>query len=327
MTKRIREKMNVPFDVKSVDDESGTFEGYASVFGNVDLGGDVVVPGAFKRTLSHSGGAIPILWHHDPETPVGLGVAASEDERGLKVKGQLDLNTQKGREMLSGLKMGYIGAMSIGYEAVDKEMKDGVRYLKEIALPEYSLLTKGFAMNPEAAVFAVKAVQDFSASLAEAVAQDALWERRCDIDSALSDVMRDLTKDATLTDAQKVESLRTSLSQYADALASWFADSLAADPDNDGDMVGVMARELTDLAVKAGRRNSGADATVIRDCIDRLQSLLADDNAPDDDGKSRGPLDGAPAATSDDDGPRMDEAKRRELLNTLTRDLAVLITD
>ena len=260
MSKRIREQMDVPFDVKSLDEESGTFEGYASVFGNVDLGGDVVVPGAFKRTLSHSGGAIPILWHHDPETPVGIGLSASEDEHGLKVRGQLDTNTQKGREMLSGLKMGYIGAMSIGYETVDKEMKDGVRYLKEIALPEYSLLTKGFAMNPEAEVFAVKSLAD-------------------------------------------VDDIK----------------ALLDDPDA--------------LEAKVGRRFSEASLADIRTAIATLEALIGEsdaDDAPDEDGKALD--DGsheAPVADAPDapEGPRMDEAKRRELLNTLTRDLATLTID
>jgi len=148
--------MEVPFELKALDDESGVFEGYASVFNNVDKGGDVVEPGAFKRTLDHSKGAIPILWFHDAMQPVGIGLEATEDDRGLLVKGQLDLGTQKGREVYSGLKMGYIKAMSIGYTAIVKEMKDGIRHLMEVALPEYSLLTKGFAMNPDADVTAVK---------------------------------------------------------------------------------------------------------------------------------------------------------------------------
>lgn len=153
---RKTEHMEVPFELKELDEATGTFTGYASVFGNVDLGGDVVEPGAFKRTLDHTKGAVPILWMHDASRPVGIGVSATEDVKGLAVSGQLDLDTQKGREVYSGLKMGYIGAMSIGYKAIGKEIKDGVRHLTELALPEYSLLTKGFAMNPEAAVEGVK---------------------------------------------------------------------------------------------------------------------------------------------------------------------------
>lgn len=41
-------KIEVPFEVKAVDD-AGNFEGYASVFNNVDLGDDVILPGAFTR--------------------------------------------------------------------------------------------------------------------------------------------------------------------------------------------------------------------------------------------------------------------------------------
>lgn len=243
---RKTEHMEVPFELKSLDDETGTFEGYASVFGNVDLGNDVVMPGAFKRTLDHSKGAIPILWFHDPSQPVGIGIEASEDAKGLLVKGQLDLNTQRGREVHSGMKMGYIQSMSIGYKAIGKEIKDGVRHLTELALPEYSLLTKGFAMNPEAAVESVKALDfeckaaaDFSTALAAAVAQEELYDRRWKLTDALWSVQHDLEEDTELTPSQKVEAFRVSLSQFADAMAQWFAAYLAVD-----DSSGMMAASI-----------------------------------------------------------------------------------
>jgi HK97 family phage prohead protease len=141
-------------DVKAIGDE-GTFEGYAAVFGNIDLGGDVIDPGAFTKTLQENS-RIPILWQHDPKEPIGVTLQAQEDGKGLLVKGQLNLETTKGREAYALLKQGALKGLSIGYDAV-KEVWDGaVRRLKEIRLWEWSLVT--FPMNPAAQVVAVKSV-------------------------------------------------------------------------------------------------------------------------------------------------------------------------
>lgn len=287
---RKTEHMEVPFELKQLEEESGVFEGYASVFGNVDLGNDVVEPGAFKRTLDHSKGAIPILWFHDPTKPVGIGIEATEDAKGLKVRGQLDLNTQLGREMLSGLKMGYIQSMSIGYKAIGKKIVGNVRHLTELALPEYSLLTKGFAMNPEADVTSVKAVADFNATVAAIEAEDDLHRRRWRIEDALRKVKRSIEEDEALDDAAKVDAYREALSQYSDAMAGWFADKLAAEAaaasqgaaEADGYMARAdeIAAKLADLVI------AGDDITPLADAIK---------TAPEDGSPEEAPVDGSQA--------------------------------
>lgn len=156
-----KEFKSFPFKLSHVG-QAGEFEGYASVFGNVDLGNDVVVPGAFEKTLAESsGGKVPILDHHDPEKQVGWNLGAYEDERGLYVRGKLDLNVQLARERYSLLRMasdvGGRTGLSIGYQTVksepDKE-RPQVRRLKEVKLFEYSIVV--FPMNPQAAVTGVK---------------------------------------------------------------------------------------------------------------------------------------------------------------------------
>src|SRR4051812_10630599 len=77
-------------DVQDVR-EDGTFDGSASVFGNVDSDNDVVDKGAFRRTLSHSKGIVAILWQHDKNEPIGWNESAEEDEYGLLVRGKLDI--------------------------------------------------------------------------------------------------------------------------------------------------------------------------------------------------------------------------------------------
>jgi len=152
-------------ELKIVDEERGTFEGYLSVFGNADQGDDIVVKGAFGKTLRElkskqentgSRYLFPFLWMHDENQPIGGCLQAQEDEKGLFIRGEIDLDTQIGQEKYSGLKKGYICEMSIGYAAIQRSFKDGFRYLKEVRLYEGSLITQGAAMNPEALVTDVK---------------------------------------------------------------------------------------------------------------------------------------------------------------------------
>ena len=50
-------------------------EGYASLFGIADQGGDVVLPGAYGRSLRRlkaEGRAVRMLWQHDVAQPIGV---------------------------------------------------------------------------------------------------------------------------------------------------------------------------------------------------------------------------------------------------------------
>jgi len=136
-----------------------TVEGYASTFGNVDAVNDVVVSGAYKRTLQHRMDRIKVLRDH--EHPIGKPIEAYEDTKGLYTRSHIS-DTQLGNETLTLLRDGVLDRMSIGYEPVTKEFgqHEGkqVRYLKEIKLHEWSIVT--FPANEAAVVTGVKALED-----------------------------------------------------------------------------------------------------------------------------------------------------------------------
>ena len=151
----MKTNLTIPLEVKALNDRE--FEGHGSVFGNEDLGGDVVLPGAFKRTLaSHEkAGALPqMFWMHDPAKVIGKWTEMSEDAAGLRVKGVL-ADTQLGNEVRTLLKMDAVRGMSIGYRTVDSDFdKDGRRLLKELELWEVSVVS--LPMNPLAQVVHAK---------------------------------------------------------------------------------------------------------------------------------------------------------------------------
>ena len=147
---------SLELDVKAVTAE-GEFEGYASVFNIEDLGKDIVLPGAFTKSLQRRPASkVKMLRGHDPGDPVGIWTDLVEDSKGLRAKGRLILETVRGRETHVLMKAGALDGLSIGYRSL-KDRFDrgkGVRLLEEIDLPEISVLA--FPMNPRATVSRVK---------------------------------------------------------------------------------------------------------------------------------------------------------------------------
>lgn len=137
------------------DNTIGIFEGYGSIFGNKDSYGDVVEPGAFVESLK-SNGMPAMLWQHNTDTPIGVYSQASEDSKGLYLKGEINLKVQAGLEAYELIKQGAVKGLSIGFitEADEIDRNSGVRRLKKVRLMEVSLVT--FPANKLAKVTAWK---------------------------------------------------------------------------------------------------------------------------------------------------------------------------
>lgn len=124
-------------DIKAADTGSENetrFEGYAAVFDNIDLGGDVIRKGAFAKALadrySDGGAGIPVYWNHDTNDPfknLGVTSKAYEDEHGLKVEGVIDTSTELGRQVAKLLKEGRVQQMSFAYAIEDGAWVDGAK--------------------------------------------------------------------------------------------------------------------------------------------------------------------------------------------------------
>ena len=129
-------------------------EGYASLFGAQDQGGDVVQKGAYARSLEalkQAGRSVRMLWQHDPAQPIGIWDEVREDEQGLYVKGRILDAVEKGREAAALLEAGAIDGLSIGYRTKKaSKTETGLRLLQELELWEVSLVT--FPMLPSARV-------------------------------------------------------------------------------------------------------------------------------------------------------------------------------
>jgi len=150
------------FEVKGLDEEARTFQGLAATW-DLDLGGDVIEPGAFKRTLKNwksSNRVLPLLDSHNGHSVravVGKLMEAEETKDGLASTFEV-IDGPDGDEVFRRVKGGYVDGLSIGYSAVavrypetEDELESGVyRFLKEVKLHEVSLVL--WPMNPEARI-------------------------------------------------------------------------------------------------------------------------------------------------------------------------------
>ncbi|NGO63362.1 HK97 family phage prohead protease [Rhizobium daejeonense] len=135
----------------------GSFSGYASLFGEVDLGRDTIVSGAFSKSLKARGApGVRMLFQHDPAEPIGTWKVIREDERGLYVEGVLSPGVARAREVYALMKSGALDGLSIGFRTVRarSDKASGVRRILEADLWEISVVT--FPMLPAARVSNVK---------------------------------------------------------------------------------------------------------------------------------------------------------------------------
>ena len=175
--------------VESEDRSIGTIKGYASVFNSVDLVGDTIKKGAFDQSIKayrKAGKMFPMLSGHSMDKVIG-GFDPSkmrETEDGLYVEGQIDLDTQRGREDFSLMKKGFMNGMSIGGYADPENVKmrsDG-RDIMKFDLMEISVTP--MPAEPKAQVEEVKAATSFKDyAIAEG---DPAWDKSKAVDQIRS---------------------------------------------------------------------------------------------------------------------------------------------
>ena len=115
------------------------FTGYASVFGGVDSYGDMIMPGAYAKTLENRERPVQLRWNHYGPV-IGKYTEIYEDEKGLVVSGELTKGHSVAEDAAALLRHGAIDGLSIGYIARQAEQEGVIRKLTEIELFEISVV-------------------------------------------------------------------------------------------------------------------------------------------------------------------------------------------
>ncbi len=127
------------------------FAGYASVFDRLDRGGDIVRPGAFRRTLAKRP-SVPLLWQHQSGRTIGHIERLEEDGRGLQVIGRLN-DDEFGRRLARELERGTLSGLSFGYRVEASRRSRSHRDIDAVELLEVSLVRR--PMQPLARIHKV----------------------------------------------------------------------------------------------------------------------------------------------------------------------------
>jgi HK97 family phage prohead protease len=135
------------------DEKAGIIKGYGSYFGNKDSDNDVIMKGAYKKTIAENGDRVKYLYQHDMNQPIGKMVELYEDDKGLVFTAEI-AKTQLGMDVVELMKTGVITENSVGIMPIQKQNKDNYREITEVKLYEVSAVT--LAANDQAKILDVK---------------------------------------------------------------------------------------------------------------------------------------------------------------------------
>ena len=265
----------VPMEVKQLSDD-GEFVGIASVYGNVDLGGDIVEPGAFTKTIAERGDRVRLMDNH--KTRIGIATI-TDTPVGLEAKGKINTEKQSGRDALSDLKFyrdnGLPMGMSIGYQTLqfDRNSK-GNKLLKELKL--YEVTVTEMPMNELAHVVSVKSITDliskardsrekkdaFNTELAECELQSSLYL----MVKALSDSLEPLLFAGELKLDQRLVTGEACIKTFSEAFMAYLPVYFGYMTDEHGGL--KSADEF-----KIGRMFSAANTNTLSGARDQSKSL------------------------------------------------------
>jgi HK97 family phage prohead protease len=144
----------------SAEAPHGEFTALVSVFGNTDLVGDRVMPGAFAKSLSAytaAGKTLPIVWSHDwgtAESFIGKALSAQETTDGLLIRGAF-FDTPRAQTVRTLLAERVVSEFSFAYDIIQEQKgADGVNELLELSILEAGPTLKG--ANPATQLIAAK---------------------------------------------------------------------------------------------------------------------------------------------------------------------------
>ena len=256
-------------EIKAFDGKKRTFDAVAAGIGNVDNGGDVFAPGAFKRSIDGAvkAGKVKFLDAHPykypgvPSTKFVLGkiLGAYETDGELVVQVFIS-DTADGTDLLTKIQDGVIDALSVGYIAIQQHFEEideeVVRVLEEVKLMEVSAVIWG--MNDKATInrLSVKEAEEkgltYNATLNEETAQDGLWKANNTFNQTLGDIIRDDSIE------EKAPLLQKALNDYKGALSTLLGLEEAKLTGNDNEFI-IRANEPLIALLKGAQAHGEED--------------------------------------------------------------------
>lgn len=222
--------------VRAMDGNEPGFDGHASTFWVVDDYLTAMKPGAFRKTLRERGDRIPLLWQHDPYTPIGKPTELKEDKTGLSFKADVVTDTRAGSEAMALLRAETPLGMSFGFQTIksrpyeeaddehldwssapvwakggkDKDAREWLTIIEEVRLWEISLVT--FPANESAAISSIRqtADLDFLNSLLASMRAGSLTDEQA---SLIEQLVAEHDAQRAAAEAERLTALKAERSQ------------------------------------------------------------------------------------------------------------------
>lgn len=140
-------------ELNDYDEKNSIVKGYGSYFGNKDADNDIIMRGAYQKTIKENGERVKYLYQHNMMQPIGKMNELYEDEKGLVFVAEIP-KTSLGKDVIELMKAGIITENSVGILPIVKQDKGDYRELKEVKLFEISAVT--LAANDQAKIMDVK---------------------------------------------------------------------------------------------------------------------------------------------------------------------------
>jgi HK97 family phage prohead protease len=218
--------------VKDVDVKQGIVCGYFSRFGNKDSDGDIIMPGAFSKTLKENGPGSPKprilhLLQHETTMPLGRPHLLQELSDGLYFESKIS-GTSYGRDTLKLYEDGVLTEHSIGYKVIKNEPKEEANYLHELKLWEGSTVSWGANME---AVFTGMKAED----------KPALYDKLIKKLEAMSYAVKGNYTDDTIIQLElQIKQIQQLIMSLAELEKPVITTSAVAEPKNEIDVVSII---------------------------------------------------------------------------------------
>ena len=158
--------------ITDIDDSQGIVKGLGSVFGNIDSDGDIMMKGAFTKSIEENSHRIKYLYQHRLDKPVGKMEELYEDKEGLHFVAKLALKTQLGKDVFEMIKAGVLTENSVGFQTINEKYDkvEKVNKITEVKLYEISAVT--VAANPLAFIQEAKGLENEKEELMKGYIED-----------------------------------------------------------------------------------------------------------------------------------------------------------
>ena len=145
-------------ELQKFDSDLGQLSAYVTTFGNADVVGDIMAPGAldkFVNEFNDSGRKLAMLWNHKADEPIGVWNKFEINSRGVKGFGEIFTDVTRGNDTRNLIKRGVVGSVSVGFVSNKfEQLESGGRLFKEIELREVSVVLS--PANPKAKITSAK---------------------------------------------------------------------------------------------------------------------------------------------------------------------------